>query len=66
MSTDADRIREKFTSDYRMACPHGHTSLSPAETTPTAYCQTCGRSYRFDQLRDRSLEPGDDEVSDGK
>ena len=53
MSTDEGRIREKLASEYRMACPRGHTSLHPAETTATAYCRTCGRSYHFDELVDR-------------
>lgn len=39
--------------EYRMACPAGHTSLQPAETTPTAYCQICGQAYPFDELVDR-------------
>ena len=56
MSNDGYRIREKLASDYRIACPQGHTSLSAAETTPTAYCQTCGRAYQFDALVDRQQE----------
>jgi hypothetical protein len=57
VSNDGYRIREKLASDYRIACPRGHTSLAAAETTPTAYCQTCGRAYRFDELVDRRLDP---------
>lgn len=53
MSTDAVRIREKLAAEYRMACPEGHTSLDPADTTATAYCQICGRAYSFDVLVDR-------------
>lgn len=56
MSNDGYRIREKLASDYRIACPCGHTSLSAAETTQTAYCQACGRSYQFDELVDRRWE----------
>lgn len=63
MSNDGYRIREKLASDYRIACPHGHTSLSPAETTPTAYCQTCGRSYQFDELVDRRWDDSADRES---
>lgn len=56
VSNDGYRIREKLVSDYRIACPRGHTSLSPAETTRTAYCQTCGRAYPFEGLVDRQCE----------
>lgn len=53
MTNDGYRIREKLASEYRIACPNGHTSLAAAETTQTAYCQGCGRAYRFDELVDR-------------
>ena len=56
MPTDGGRVREKLATDYRMACPEGHTSLAPAETTPTAYCQTCGQSYPFEALLDRRFD----------
>ena len=56
MSNDGYRIREKLVSEYRIACPQGHTSLSPAETTRTAYCQMCGRAYPFEELVDRQQE----------
>lgn len=56
MPTDDHRIREKLVTDYRMACPRGHTSLQAAETTPTAYCQMCERAYAFEELTDRSVE----------
>lgn len=59
MVRDATAVRKKLAREYRMACPHGHTSLQPAETIPTAYCQTCGRAYSFDELRDKRGDHGD-------
>lgn len=56
MSTDTEPIREKLGAEYRMACPNGHTSLDAADTTATAYCQTCGRAYAFDALVDRQRD----------
>lgn len=53
VAADEREIRRKLDEEYRMACPRGHTSLHPAETTPTAYCKTCGRAYDFAALRDR-------------
>lgn len=53
MTVDERAIRRKLAEEYRMACPRGHTSLHPAETTPTVYCKTCGRAYGFDELLDR-------------
>lgn len=56
MANETERVRERLASPYRMACPRGHTSLRVAETTPSAYCQMCDRSYAFDDLVDRRLE----------
>ncbi|SFS05802.1 hypothetical protein SAMN05216559_2923 [Halomicrobium zhouii] len=53
MSNNGYRIREKLDSEYRIVCPSGHTSLSAAETTETAYCRACGRSYPFEELVDQ-------------
>lgn len=63
MASDGYRIREKLASDYRITCPHGHTTLSAAETTPTAYCQTCGRAYPFGELVDRRWDEIPDQES---
>lgn len=56
MADDDRAIREKLDEEFLMACPRGHTSLRPAETTPTVYCKTCGRAYEFDDLHDRRHE----------
>lgn len=53
VSEDEQAVRRKLDEEYRMACPRGHTSLHPAETTSTAYCKTCGRAYDFAELCDR-------------
>jgi hypothetical protein len=53
VGSETPAIREKLATDYRMACPRGHTSLDPAQTTPTAYCRSCARSYAFEALVDR-------------
>lgn len=58
MAPEATPVREKLATEYRMACPHGHTSLQPAETTPTVYCQMCERSYAFAELVDRRRDRG--------
>lgn len=61
MSNDGYRIREKLASEYRIVCPSGHTSLTAAETTETAYCRACGRAYPFSELVDRRWDDvGDD------
>jgi hypothetical protein len=53
VTAERQELREKLATDYRMACPRGHTSLDPAATTPTAYCRSCGQSYAFETLVDR-------------
>lgn len=63
MSSETDRIREKLSVPYRIVCPAGHTRLTAAETTRTAYCQSCGRSYPFDELVDRRLSDDADRHS---
>jgi hypothetical protein len=59
MANDSYRIREKLASEYRIVCPSGHTSLSAAETTETAYCRACGRAYPFDALVDQRWDDAD-------
>lgn len=49
---------QTFDDDYRVACPHGHTSLQPAETTETAYCHQCSRSYSYEELVDKKTDAG--------
>lgn len=54
METDHRRIERLLEEEYRIACPRGHISLEPAATTPTVYCRSCGRAYRYEELRDRA------------
>jgi hypothetical protein len=48
-----DRACPAFDEDWRIACPRGHVRLQPADSTPTAYCESCERSYDWDALVDR-------------
>lgn len=45
--------RDVFGEEWRIACPEGHVRLEPATATETAYCESCERSYRWDDLVDR-------------
>lgn len=54
MAADERRIERLLEEDYRVACPQGHVSLEPAATTPTVYCRSCGRAYRYEELHDRA------------
>lgn len=44
---------DAFKEDWRVACPEGHVRLEPARATETAYCESCERSYDWEDLVDR-------------
>lgn len=44
---------DAFDEDWRVACPEGHVRLEPATATETAYCESCERSYGWEDLVDR-------------
>ena len=45
--------RAAFDEEWRVTCPEGHVRLEPARGTPTAYCESCERSYAWETLVDR-------------
>ncbi len=48
-----EELHDLLADPYRVACPEGHTALNAAETTASAYCRTCRRSYPATELVDR-------------
>jgi hypothetical protein len=52
-----------MTDPWRYACPEGHRNLeywghgaTSGTAGPTAWCDTCGKAYARDQVRDLKAE----------
>lgn len=54
-----------FEEPWRVACPAGHVSLTPAKDRQSAYCKLCGTAYPTSALVDRK-EVSSDRRTDGR
>lgn len=55
LSNEQEVIKRKLRKGWIMRCPYGHGDLRDHDG-PTAYCQSCRRSYDYNDLVDVSTE----------